>query len=127
MSNALWILGHVIVDRKMLGNILGMDEEITQRDRLFEAGTKPDDVPEDVAGEEVLAEYQAFHERFVTHLQGLSDEDLNHPTEAQFPMTPQTRIGAVQFLLMHEGYHVGQLGALHVMMGKGAWFKKLQG
>ena len=41
-------------------------------------------------------------------------------------MTPKTRLGALQFLLMHEGYHIGQLGALRVMAGKGSWLKRMQ-
>ena len=127
MNHALWILGHVLLERKALGNILGMGEEITERDKLFDVGTKPEDVPDDVEGKALLAEFQAFHARFLEHLEGMTDEDLAVETEMQFPESPQTRLGALQFLLMHESYHVGQLGSLRVMAGKGSWMKKMQG
>jgi hypothetical protein len=127
MNHALWILGHVLLDRKMLGELLGMEVENKDRDRLFDVGTKPEGVPEEIAGPEILAEFRAFHEAFAAHLDAMTDDDLAVPTEVEFPMTPQTRLGALQFLLMHEGYHVGQLGALHVMNGKGGWLRKLAG
>ncbi|MHC4471613.1 MAG: DinB family protein [Planctomycetota bacterium] len=126
MNNALWIIGHLVLDRKALGNILGMSEEITDRDRLFDVGTKPDDVPEDVDGGALLAEFRELHGRFIEHLGTLTDEDLMVESEMEFPESPKTRLGALQFLLMHEGYHIGQLGALRVMAGKGAWLAKMQ-
>jgi hypothetical protein len=127
MSHALWILGHLVLERKALGNILGMDEKIEDRDQRFQIQTRPDDVPEDVDGKALLAEFGAVHQRFTAHLETMTDEDLAQATEEQFPNTPQTRLGALQFLLMHESYHVGQLGALRVMTGKKSWIEKMQG
>ena len=126
MNHALWILGHLLLERKELGNILGMEEEISDRDHLFEIGTEPEGVPDDLDGAALLEEYQAMHGRFIEHLGQLTEEDLAAETEAQFPETPQTWLGALQFLLMHESYHIGQLGALRVMAGKGSWMKKMQ-
>lgn len=103
-----------------------MEEKITAQDRLFDVGTDPDQVPDDVDGPALLAEFQALHGRFLEHLDGMSAEDLAAKTEMQFPESPQTRLGALQFLLMHEGYHMGQLGALRVMTGKGSWMKRMQ-
>ena len=129
MSHALWILGHLLLERKALANILGMAEEISARDQLFEAGTDPDDVPAevpaDVNGAALLAEFGALHGRFVAHLDTLTPGDLGTETDVEFPMTPKTRLGALQFLLMHESYHVGQLGALRVMAGKGGFLKRM--
>jgi DinB superfamily len=126
MSHALWVLGHVVMERKALGNILGMNEEITDRDRLFDPETKPDDVPEDLDGGALLAEFQTVHGRFLEHLGQMNEDDLAMATEEEFPATPRTRLGALQFLLMHESYHIGQLGALRVMAGKGSWLGKAQ-
>ena len=50
---------------------------------------------------------------------------LEEPIEEAFPSSPKTRLGALQFLLLHECYHVGQLGALRVILGKGSWMDNL--
>jgi hypothetical protein len=46
---------------------------------------------------------------------------LEEPIEFEFPNQPQTRLGALQFLCMHEAYHCGQLGQIRVQLGKGSW------
>jgi hypothetical protein len=74
MSHALWILGHLVLERKALGNILGMDEKIEDRDQRFQIQTRPDDVPEDIDGKALLAEFGAVHQRFTAHLETMSDE-----------------------------------------------------
>lgn len=126
MNHAVWILGHILLNRKGLANHLGMSEEITDCDNLFDVGTSPMDVPVEVEGPALLAEYQELQARFIEHLEAMTEEDLAVETEVEFPLTPKNRLGALQFLLMHEAYHMGQLGVLRVMAGKGSWMKRMQ-
>ena len=118
---ALWILGHLLTERRHLCRELGMDEPVVERDSVFGRGTKPEGVPEDVSGEDLAAEFQEVHGRFVRHLEAMSAEDLEVPIENEYPEMPKTRLGALQFLFLHECYHIGQLGTLRVMLGKGSW------
>lgn len=121
MNHALWLLGHLLMERKTLGQILGGDFELDERDKLFSPGTDPDDVEQGIDGGDVLAAWKETHERFVKHLEGLDATSLAEEIDFQPPMGPSTRLGALQFLLLHENYHVGQLGALRKMLGKPSW------
>ncbi len=124
MNPAIWILGHVLRERKLCANLLGMEEPITPRDDLFDRGTRPEDLPGDLEGAVLLDEFAELHPRFTGHLERMGPEDLARGIEVEFPATPKTRQGANQFLLMHEGYHLGQLGALRVMVGRGSWMDR---
>jgi uncharacterized damage-inducible protein DinB len=120
---ALWLLGHLVVERQMLGRVLGMELPDEGDAALFGPGAKPADLPDDLEGEVLLARFHEIHERFVEQLEGMDEDALQEPIEEEFPSSPKTRLGALQFMLLHESYHVGQLGTLRVMLGKGSWMK----
>ena len=121
LNPANWIIGHMTGSRKHLGNWLGMEFEFTDADKPFDMGAKPDDMPNDVDGETLLAEFMRVNEAFMKHLESLTPEDLEHKIENEFPLQPKTREGALQFMYFHEAYHLGQLSAIRVQLGKGSW------
>lgn len=124
---AIWILGHILMERKVLGKILGADlaSDLAPdaTDRLFEPGTKPDDLPRDLDGRALVEAFHATHRRFVEHLEGLDEAALEQSMDPLFPTVPPTRLGALQFLLMHESYHIGQLSTLRMMLGRTSWME----
>ena len=124
MSHALWVLGHILNERRETGRILGGDFPETLRDRLFAQGTSPDDVPAGVDPEDVLRDFGDTHEAFLAFLEGLDDAALEEAVDVEIPRAPNTKLAALQFMLTHESYHVGQLGALRVLLGKGGWASK---
>jgi uncharacterized damage-inducible protein DinB len=123
---AIWLLGHILMERKLLCRELGMDEPPVERDALFAPGTRPEDVPAEIGGEQLAAEFEALHGRLIGHLESMRAEDLEAPVETDYPEMPKTRLGALQFLFLHESYHVGQLGSLRVMLGKESWLANLK-
>ncbi|MHC4472378.1 MAG: DinB family protein [Planctomycetota bacterium] len=120
---AVWILGHVLLERKHLYRELGADVEGGESDTLFARGAKPEDLPSDLSPGALVEEFHSVHGRFVAHLSEMSEADLEVAVESEYPEMPKTRLGALQFLFLHETYHVGQLGTLRVMLGKEPWLQ----
>jgi uncharacterized damage-inducible protein DinB len=118
---AIWTLGHLLGGRRHVAREMGFDVPVVETDRHFDMGTNPDDVPADLDPAAMLAEYQDFHGEFKAQLEAMDVATLNEPVENEYPRQPKTRAGALQFMLMHEAYHLGQLGMLRVQLGKGSW------
>jgi len=123
MNSAIWLLGHLHMERKQLGRILGGDFPEDERDGLFGSGTDPEDLPRDLDVPALRTAWHETHARFVDHLESLDAAALEAPIEGQIPFGPPTRLGALQFMLFHETYHVGQLGAIRKMLGKPSWMR----
>lgn len=121
---AIWTLGHLLGGRRHVARELGFDVPEVERDRLFDMGTNPEEVPADLDPAALLAEFQEFHGEFLGQLEGMDTAILGEPVMNHYPQQPKTRLGALQFMLMHEAYHCGQLGMLRVQLGKGSWMKK---
>jgi len=120
---AIWITGHILAHRRILAGLLGLPVEPSGNDRHFARGTSPDDVPAGLDGRALLKEFRAFHKTFVESLEAMDPAALDEPIDVDFPNVPKTRLGALQFLCMHESYHAGQLGQLRVVLGKGSWMR----
>src|SRR5262245_21819791 len=118
---ALWLIGHLVLERKMAAGEAGLDAEIRERDRLFAPGSQPEGLPPGLDGRAIAGEFHALHKRFAAHLKGLDATALAQASARSYPVVPRTRLGALQFLFEHETYHVGQLGLVRVMLGKGSW------
>jgi uncharacterized damage-inducible protein DinB len=118
---AIWQLGHILSSRKYVAGILGAEVTESPVDELFGIGTNPDDLPRDLDPAALLEEFNQVHAAMIAHLETMTPEDLEADVTDEFPMMPKTKLGALQFLLMHESYHLGQLGELRVMLGKGSW------
>ena len=120
-SPAVWILGHILTTRKFLERVLGTGVPHEDWEERFAMGSDPAELPPDTDGGDLLRDFQETHRRFIKHLEGLAASDLEVEVEEEFPESPKTRLGALQFLFLHESYHVGQLGVTRVQLGKGSW------
>jgi hypothetical protein len=117
----IWIMGHILSHRRILAGLLGMEVEPSAHDEHFARGTSPDDVPVGIDGGELVEEFRAVCKGFTEQLEAMDPAALDEPIDIEFPSVPKTRLGALQFLGMHESYHAGQLGQLRVQLGKGSW------
>lgn len=126
-NHALWILGHIYDSRRYLARLLGLDLPVEDWEHHFDMGTKPEDVPEEIDGPTVLAGFMETQERFLGHLEGLDPSVLDEEVKDRFPEMPQTKLGALQFMQMHESFHVGQLATIRKTLGKPSWMEGLTG
>ena len=120
---AIWILGHIYTHRRILAGFLGFEVEPSELDRHFARGSRPDDIPAATDGRALAKEFRAFGKTFTAQLEALDPTSLEESIDVEFPNQPKTRLGALQFLCMHESYHCGQLGQVRVLLGKGSWMQ----
>ncbi|MEN8149717.1 MAG: DinB family protein [Planctomycetota bacterium] len=120
---AIWILGHIHTYRRILARLLGFEVEPSDFDEHFARGSSPDDVPVAMEGRALGKEFRAFGKSFTAQLEAMDPGTLDEPIETGFANQPATRLGALQFLCMHESYHAGQLGQIRVQLGKGSWMR----
>ena len=118
---AIWILGHVLGSRRHLAKELGMDVAPGEEDKVFDMGTDPADLPKDLDPAAILEAYHDLNARMMEHLEGIDVATLEEPIDSDYPTMPKTRLGALQFLFLHECYHVGQLSSIRKMLGKPPW------
>jgi len=119
----IWVMGHILAYRRVLAGLLGFDVEPSEIDEHFTRGSSPDDIPVALEGRALLKEFRAFHKTFVAQLTAMDPAALDEPIDVEITTISKTRLGALQFMSMHESYHVGQLGQLRVQLGKGSWMR----
>lgn len=114
---ANWVLGHVIVHRDAVLEMLGAERLWTQAEGdPYGYGSKPLEAKDARPFEELRADLKKAHERLMRTLETKAESDLmtEIPTKSG-PITLGQRIG---FLAFHEGYHVGQIALLRRIVGK---------
>lgn len=120
---AIWILGHLYAYRRTLARLLGFEVAPWEHEEHFDRGTSPEDLPVAVDGRALAKEFRTFCRSFAEELEAMDPASLDEPIDVEFPNQPSTKLGALQFLAMHEAYHCGQLGQTRVQLGKGSWMR----
>jgi len=123
-SPPIWVMGHILTHRRILAGLLGFTVEPSENDGHFARGSSPDDIPTGLSGKALAKEFRTFCKSFKEQLEAMDPSTLEEPIDSDFPNMPQTRLGALQFMSMHESYHAGQLGQLRVQLGKGSWMQE---
>ena len=115
-----WILGHVVVHRNHMLRALGAEPVWgADADARYERGSAPVTGPERALPLETLLEALASsRERLLASLETVGDERLAAvPADATgSAAAPIGRRLAV--LMVHEGYHVGQVATLRRLSGR---------
>ena len=71
--------------------------------------------------EKLIAALQASGSKLVDRIKAMTDVDLETALDpSRFPIRPdKPTVGAsITFLLLHEGYHAGQIGLARRLIGK---------
>lgn len=115
-----WVVGHIVAGRNRLLTILGeqslLSPEAIEGYRRGADGNLTNPLP---LGD-LIATFDRSQPMFVSRLQALSEEQLTAKAPFPSPAGADAPLGAaLSTLVMHEGYHVGQLGVLRRLAGKG--------
>lgn len=114
-----WVLGHVIAIRNALLPVLG-EERVWEQERANPyIAAAPEDLATRMPLEELQAALTTTHERLVAGL-GRADDAL---LDGKAPFSPgnnpnETLRSLLRKIVVHESYHIGQLGALRRPAGK---------
>jgi len=114
-NHLAWIVGHVTWARKMLLARLGT-EWSTPWLGVFARGTKLDDAA-CPSPEELLSAWREVSEVLAGTLEKASEDALAQPATSGPPSADGKVSGIVNFLAIHETYHVGQASYLRSWMG----------
>lgn len=77
--------------------------------------------PDDPPMAQVIEWLRAKHERLMTHVRGLSDEDLTLPRLANWGEEKETR-WLLSTLLQHDVYHAGEINRMRsIFSGEDRW------
>lgn len=113
---ANWILAHVVDVQNVVMKLAGA-EPVWDDARVSGVGPDPITGPDEaVDWEELVDRFLSSRERCVSALEGLSEETLSDGLEDPFG-EPCTRAELLGFLLIHQMYHVGQLGLSRRLAG----------
>ena len=122
-NHPLWVLGHIVRAESDLldGFILGQPNRFPELEEQFSMGTSPtanaDDYP---SMDELLGKFEQIREATLTHLDTLSEEDLDKPSHA--PEEFGDFFGSVGacFAAMcnHVAFHAGQVADARRAAGK---------
>jgi uncharacterized damage-inducible protein DinB len=114
---ANWVLGHVIVHRSAVLEMLGAQPLWTETDGdPYGYGSKPLEATDARPLESLHADLKRAHERLIQMLETKTAADLmtEIPTKSG-SITLGQRLG---FLAAHEFYHAGQIALLRRIVGK---------
>ena len=109
----IFIAGHLINARYYYAKLAGLVAKRPLQDTFlkFEEGKDYGD-PADM-----LAIWNEIADDVAPALAAMSDEEMLTEMEAHFPVSPPTVLNMITFLIQHEAYHIGQLGALRKALG----------
>ena len=115
-NHIAWIVGHVIWTRKMLLGRLGMEWSRPWLD-MFARGAKLDETAAYPAKEELLDAWRETSGVLAGVLDSVSAEILAQPATQGPPSADGKISGIVNFLAIHETYHLGQASYLRGWLG----------
>lgn len=122
-NHTLWILGHMIHSESHLLDslILGKPNRFPEWEGLFSMGSIPTpDADKYPTMEELLTKFETMREATLTHLESLTDDDLDQPSHApeefkQFFGTVGSCFGA---MCSHVSFHTGQVANARLAAGR---------
>ncbi|MCP4580081.1 MAG: DinB family protein [candidate division Zixibacteria bacterium] len=105
----IWILGHLVVSRGSLLELLGETPNLYELNCLFSSGTKPLNDQSKYPEPEKLMRYMSqFGANLVRHLNEAGDDLLNRQVWGAYDNIGKYLVNAY----IHETYHVGQINYL---------------
>jgi uncharacterized damage-inducible protein DinB len=120
VNHMKYIAGHVLNTRLgAVANFTGQQPDNTYAAQ-FGRGVAIDPNASYPPLSEIAAKWKESAQKLSDGLANVPAEALASKSPAQFPIGDDTVQGALSFFLSHEAYHIGQLGLLRKMLGKGA-------
>ena len=117
-NNMLWIAGHVTWARAMVLARLG-DKWVLPWMQQYARGQKCVDSPDAVSPKAVMDAWDEACGRLYAAMESASEELLDTPASQPGPPSADGKIsGTVNFMALHETYHVGQVAYLRSWLGK---------
>lgn len=110
-SPMAWILGHMVGSRYLSNRLLGGCETFEYAD-LFARSTSSADPDAMPSLEEMLGLWNGISGPLDERLNAASPDQLDRKSSGRVPSTDETILGTINFLALHESYHLGQLGFL---------------
>ena len=115
-NHLLWIVGHVCWTRGMLLKRLG-DDWSKPWFAHFARGAKLDESAAYPTPEEAKLALDESSERLNAAMESVSEEALAAPSTQGPPSADGKVSGVVNFLALHETYHIGQISYLRSWLG----------
>lgn len=115
-NHVAWIVGHVVWTRKALLKRLGVEWSRPWLDS-FSRGSKCDDGAAGPSSEELLDAWREVSTVLDTALDAVTEETLAQPATSGPPSHNGKISGVVDFLAVHETYHIGQASYLRGWLG----------
>ena len=118
-NSAAFIALHLVQSRHFIARAMGLELEDP-----FAAMTKGRRSIADMQGLPALEELRAEWKRVTGELRvrfgTISPAELDKDTGTGLPLDDKRVLNVVAFLMMHEGYHIGQLGLIRKQVGLSA-------
>jgi uncharacterized damage-inducible protein DinB len=116
LNHIAWIVGHVIWARKAVLTRLGTDWSQPWLSS-FARGVKCNDVATFPSPDTLMDNWREVSGVLATALDGASEDVLSTPSTQGPPSADGKISGVVNFLAIHETYHVGQASYLRSWLG----------
>ena len=116
-NHILWILGHLTWSRAMVLRRLG-DDWAQPWMKMYARGEKCVDSPDCPSPKSVMETWEESSGRLDTALSAATDEVLDVPVTQGPPTADGNVSGFVNFMALHETYHVGQCAYIRSLLGK---------
>ncbi len=111
-----WTIGHLLHYRCQVLNLLGKKKESEFKAKFSDMGaTNGDDYPDIL---DFDLKWQELHAEIEEHLPKVSDAQLTEQIEnEESPHNEKAVLDVLVFLMWHESYHLGVLGAIRKQLG----------
>jgi len=117
-NNLLWIVGHLAWSRSMILARLGAKWGLPWMP-LYARGTKCVDTPDAPSPHAVMEAWDETCARLNAALEAATEEMLDMPAPQPGPPSADGKVsGTINFMALHETYHVGQAAYVRSWLGK---------
>lgn len=117
-NNMLWLVGHLTWSRSMVLARLG-DKWSTPWMHLYARGQKCVDTPEAPTPQAMFEAWNEACTRLNLSLDAASEDLLDTPAAQPGPPSADGKLsGTINFMALHETYHVGQAAYVRSWLGK---------
>ena len=117
-NHMLWIVGHLIWSRSAVLARLGEQWKLTWM-KLYARGEKCTDCPAAPSPSEAMAAWDESCTRRKTAMESATEDLLDKPAAKPGPPSADGKLsGTINFMVLHETYHVGQAAYIRSWLGK---------
>ena len=115
-NNMIFIACHLLDARYYLGSFIGL-ELANPFKEIFDNANSIKYMKEYPNFQEIKLEWERISALISEKFSELNEEFLQKESKQKFPVSENTILGAISFLVEHEAYHIGQLSILRKFWG----------